>query len=216
MVRADIDYDVYTNEELLEMRQSEAVEGLNEAQQRFCECYVQCYNIKTSIVKAGYSANNTVLGYKLRKNRKCQRYIQWLKARILRRTMVTGTDIIEQWVKIAFADMSDFVDIFPNYIKLKPNDQIDGQLIKSIKSGRDGVSIELHDKLKALDNLAKYTADMPKDYKQILEERKVELLEQEFELKKRLCDDESNEQEDDGFIEALKKSAESVWETTEE
>lgn len=130
--------------------------------------------------------------------------------------MVTGTDIIEQWVKIAFADMSDFVDIFPNYIKLKPNDQIDGQLIKSIKSGRDGVSIELHDKLKALDNLAKYTADMPKDYKQILEERKVELLEQEFELKKRLYDDESNEQEDDGFIEALKKSAESVWETTEE
>ena len=73
--------------------------------------------------------------------------------------------------------MTDFVDIYPHSIKLKPANEVDGQLIKSIKSGRDGVSIELHDKMKALDCLARYCDDMPKDWKQKLEERKMELLE---------------------------------------
>lgn len=212
MEKAHIDYSVYTTEELLSMKMSEAIEGLNESQQRFCEYYIQNYNVKTSLAKAGYKNQWTNGGYKLLKNKKCQRYIQWLKARVLQKTLVRGSDLIEQWIKIAFADMTDFVNIFPSYIKLKTNDEVDGQLIKSIKSGRDGVSIELYDKMKALDSLAKYSADMPKDYKQILDERKQELLEQEFELKKKLYDLENKENETDGFIEALKESAKIIWE----
>lgn len=215
MVRSDIDYNAYTTKELLKMKYEKAIEGLNEKQQRFCEYYVQSYNVKMACIKAGYKTENSSIGYLLRSKENVQRYIQWLKARILRRTMVTGSDIIEQWIKIAFADMSDFVDIFPTYIKLKKNEEIDGQLVKSIKSGRDGVSIELHDKLKALDALAKYTADMPKDYKQILEERRMELLESELKLKKKYYDVSNEDSEDDGFIEALKQSATAVWENEE-
>lgn len=211
MVRANIKYDVYTTEELLKMGKDEATEGLNEKQQRFCEQYVMNYNIITSLRKAGYQDASSAQGYMIRKRPAAQRYIQWLKARILNETLVTGADIIDQWIKIAFADMTDFVDIHRNSITLKPAKDVDGQLIKSIKSGRDGVSIELHDKLKALDCLAKYSADMPKDYKQLLEERKQELLEQEFELKKRVYDLENKEGEDDGFIEALKASTQAIW-----
>ena len=57
---------------------------------------------------------------------------------------------------------------------------------------------------------------MPKDYKQIIEERKADLMQNEFELKKKMYDLDSKENEDDGFLEALSKTAESVWEDYEE
>lgn len=210
-----IAYNDYTEQELLEMKHKEAIKGLTESAQRFCEVYVKSKNIKTACFAAGYK-NVSAAGYGFRKNPKCQRYIQWLKVRIMKNCMVEAEDILEHYIRIAFADMTDFVEIYPNYIRLKPASQIDGQLIKSIKSGKDGISIELHDKLKALDFLAKYCADMPKDYKQILEERKMDVVEQEFELKKKMYDLENGTKEDDGFIEALSASAEKVWENTDE
>ena len=88
---------------------------------------------------------------------------------------------------------------------------IDGQLVKSIKTGRDGISIELHDKMRALEQLARYVDDMPSDWKQRIEERKMQLMEQEFELKKKTSELDNPDKEDDGFIEAIKASAESVW-----
>lgn len=215
MVRNVIEYNEYTSDELLKMKKSEAIEGLNESQQRFCEAFVGSYNIKSALLKAGYDGN-TSQGTSLLKKPRIKRYTQWLKVRILSNSFVAGADVIHQWIKIAFADMTDFVDIKPHGIVLKPSSQVDGQLIKSIKSGPQGVSIELHDKLKALDSLAKYIQDMPKDYKQIIEERKADLMQNEFELKKKMYDLDSKENENDGFLEALSKTAESVWEDYEE
>lgn len=212
MGRRAIDYDVYTTEELLNMSHEDAVEGLTEKQIKFCEVYVLNYNISIALQKAGYESETSGAAYRIRQKPGCKRYIQWLKARMLHDTLVTGADIINQWIKIAFADMTDFVDVNKFGIALKPVREMDGQLVKSIKSGRDGISIELYDKLKALDSLAKYTDDMPKDYKQRIEERKLELLEQEFELKKSIYDMENKAEEDDGFVEALKESAKVVWE----
>lgn len=215
MGRRAIDYDVYTTEELLEMSHEDAIEGLTEKQIKFCEVYVLNYNISIALRKAGYESETSGAAYRIRQKPGCKRYIQWLKARMLHDTLINGEDIINQWVKIAFADMTDFVDINKFGITLKPVREMDGQLVKSIKSGRDGVSIELYDKLKALDSLAKYTEDMPKDYKQKIEERKMELMEQEFELKKSIYDMENKIEKDDGFIEALKQSAKIVWEQNE-
>lgn len=215
MGRRAIDYDVYTTEELLEMSHEDAIEGLTEKQIKFCEVYVLNYNISIALRKAGYESETSGVAYRIRQKPGCKRYIQWLKARMLHDTLINGEDIINQWVKIAFADMTDFVDINKFGITLKPVREMDGQLVKSIKSGRDGVSIELYDKLKALDSLAKYTEDMPKDYKQKIEERKMELMEQEFELKKSIYDMENKIEKDDGFVEALKQSAKIVWEQNE-
>lgn len=215
MGRRAIDYDAYTIEELLEMSHEDAIEGLTEKQIKFCEVYVLNYNISIALRKAGYESETSGAAYRIRQKPGCKRYIQWLKARMLHDTLINGEDIINQWVKIAFADMTDFVDINKFGITLKPVREMDGQLVKSIKSGRDGVSIELYDKLKALDSLAKYTEDMPKDYKQKIEERKMELMEQEFELKKSIYDMENKIEKDDGFVEALKQSAKIVWEQNE-
>lgn len=214
MVRIPIEYNEYTQEELLKMPYKEAIKGLNEKTQKFCEYFVEGHNKRIAMMKAGFgeSAASCNYGYRLLKNKNIARYIQWLKARALNAHLINAMDLIDEWVRIAFADMSDFVEIHPTFIRLKPEDQIDGQLIKSIKSGRDGISIELYDKMKALDQLAKYCQDMPHEWKQKIEERRVELAEQEFALKKSMYDIQNNRTEDDGFMEALKKSAEVVWE----
>ena len=212
------DSDLYTDEELLKMTRKEAIEGLSEKAQRFCEFYIEDNNKKMAMLKAGYSSTlkgvdyGTMYAYKLLRDERVRRYIMWLKVRLLKENFLKASEIIDEWIRIAFADMTDFVDIYPNYIKLKPANSVDGQLIKSIKSGRDGISIELHDKMKALDNLAKYCKDMPKEWKQKLEERRQELLEQEFEFKKKAFSIENPVVEDDGFIEAIKQSAETIWE----
>ena len=210
--RLPINYNVYTEDELLKMSKVQATKNLNERQQRFCEYYVEGHNRRVAVIKAGYSANGNRAGQYLLHDENVMRYIQWLKARILKEHFLTAYDLIDEWVRIAFSDITDFVEIKPYTIRLKPADEIDGQLVKTIKTGRDGVSIELHDKMKALDNLARYIDDMPKDWKQKIEERKAELLEEEFELKKKQQEYENPQPEDDGFMEAIKESIESIWE----
>lgn len=202
----------HTEEELLVMKKDKAQEGLTEKQMRFCECYVEGHNRKMALIKAGYSTTAGNLPGSLLRLPKIRRYICWLKVRITQEHMITAMDVLDEWIRIAFSDITDFVEIKPFSIALKRNDEIDGQLVKSIKSGRDGVSIELHDKMRALDNLARYLEDLPIDFKQKLEQRRVELMEQEFELKKKMYEREVPELEDDGFIQAIKESAESVWE----
>lgn len=202
----------YTEEELLKMSKNEAQKDLSEKQMRFCECYVEGHNRKMAVIKAGYSSTANNLPSSLLKLQKVRRYICWLKVRITNEHMITAMDVLDEWIRIAFSDITDFVEINPYNIKLKKNEEIDGQLVKSIKSGRDGVSIELYDKMRALDNLARYLEDLPLDFKQKIENRKVELMEQEFELKKKLYEREVPEMEDDGFIQAIKEGAEKIWE----
>lgn len=207
----------YSEEELLAMPKAKAQAGLTEKQVKFCEIYVEGHNKKMAALKAGYRSTfvSSAAVVQLLRNEKVCRYINWLKARILKEHFINAADVLDEWIRIAFSDITDFVEINPHSIKLKKNEEIDGQLVKSIKSGREGVSIELHDKMKALDNLAKYIQDMPSDFKQKLEERKLELMEQEFEFKKKVYEQTMPVFEDDGFIEAIKESAQSVWESDE-
>lgn len=204
----------YTEEELLNMSHKQATKGLVEKRQRFCEYYVGSHNAKTAAIKAGYDPETAGrMAVLIKSNEQVRIYIAWLKVRILNKCMLKGEELIDMWTRVAFADMTDFVDIFPHSIRLKPSEQIDGQLVKSIKSGRDGVSIELYDKMKALDCLQKYADCMPKDYKQKLEERKLEIMEEELILKKQLAGTLGDDEKDDGFIEAIAKAANNVqWE----
>ena len=205
----------YTEEELLKMSKTKATINLTEKQIKFCEFYIEGHNRKTALIKAGYSPSSYDINYSYRllKKTEVKTYICWLKVRVMQEVMINAIDVIDEWIRIAFSDMTDFVNIKPHSISLKPAEEVDGQLIKAIKSGRDGISIELHDKMKALDNLAKYMEDMPKEWKQKLEERKTQLLEQEFEFKKQMAElDSDSEKQDDGFMEAIKNSAKSIWE----
>lgn len=211
-----LDYDVYTDEELLQMSKKEACKGLNEREQRFCEYYIHSYSLKSAVVKSGIAKDvEGELVIALKRDPNIKRYIQWLKAKVLNTSLIKANEILEQWAKIAFSDITDVVDIGRYSIRVKPGAEIDGQVVKSIKHGRDGLTVEMYDKLKALEQLAKYTADMPSDWRRGIEESRLELQQKEFELKKQLYDSEL-EKEDDGFIEALKQSTSVIYSDEDE
>lgn len=181
--------------------------NLTEQEELFCYHYLKTLNATTSAVKAGYSpAFCYQKGHILMKNSKIKEFLNHIKGIRNQELFIDPIRIIKEYMKIAFADMTDFVKFGPNGLTLKNSDKVDGQLITKLKEGREGISIELADKLKALDKLEKYLEVMPGDrWKKDIEERKLALLMAKMETG-------GEEEKDDGFLEALGNSAKEVWE----
>ena len=78
------------------------------------------------------------------------------------------------WAKIAFADMNDYVNVSGAGVMLKGSGQTDGQVITEIKEGKDGITIKMADKMKALDRLSSYFRVLPGDKAQ---EAKLKVIE---------------------------------------
>lgn len=205
-----------TEEELLEMTREEVTLDLNDKQVLFCEYFAHNHNAILSCKKAGYSHKAAaVQSWKLRQNTDIIRYLAWLKIRISKECHVNAMDVIDHYARIAFADITDFALISEKRVKLIDGEKIDGQLVKSVKQGRDGVSVELYDKLQALQKLERYFEIMPADWKQKIEEKKIELLERKVILEETKAGLGIDDDTDDGFIEALRESAEEVWDDEE-
>lgn len=206
-----------TEEELLNMTREEACLTLNEKQRLFCEYYVANHNAVLAAKKAGYSTKSAPsLSWKLRQNSDINRYIAWLKLRVSKETHVDALDIVDHYARIAFADITDFVKIKNGRIELIDEDKIDGQLIKSVKKGRDGIVVELYDKMTALQKLERYFDIMPADWRQKIEEKKLELMKEKLEIEKMKIGQVQEDNEDDGFFEALKGTVEEVWSEKDE
>lgn len=204
-----------TEEELMSLTRAEVTAHLNDKQIIFAEAYVRNFNVKLAAIKAGYCVNNLnsahQYGSKLRGKPEIARYIAWLKCGINSKSQISVMDIIDQYMRIAFADITDFVEVIGNTVKLKAGATIDGQLVAAVKRGKDGISYELHDKMKALAKLDQYFDVMPADWKQKVEERKVELLAQRVEIERIKAGQNTDDEQDDGFIAALKSTAEEIW-----
>ncbi|MEZ7173711.1 terminase small subunit [Sporosarcina sp. OR05] len=114
--------------------------------------------------------------------------------------MLSADVVLQQYIVIAFADITDFVvfgseevvamnelgepilddegekvTYLLNYVNLKNADEVDGSLITEVKQGKDGVSVKLLDKMKALDMLAKYTDLLSDSDKKRLQEEKLKM-----------------------------------------
>jgi len=103
-----------------------------------------------------------------------------------------------------------------NFVDIKPSAEIDGTLISEVKQGKDGVSIKLHDKMKALEKLELYLDLLPDKHKRKIEEEKLKLDQAKFDLDKKKTDDPDEDVEDDGFMDALAGKTEEVWNDTED
>ena len=122
-------------------------------------------------------------GYELLLNVVIKTEIQRLKQSRLNRELLDESDIFQKYMDIAFADVTDFVEfgqdeeyvIGPygvveikdsetgekkpltqkiNTVRFKESKDVDGTLISEIKNGRNGASIKLADRMRALDWLA--------------------------------------------------------------
>lgn len=151
---------------------------LSHQEKIFCLDYLKSYSIKNSAAKAGFTQSE---GLKLIKKKRIREGLKALQTKREEELYIQGINIIQMYMSIAFADITDYVDfgteevpmvdpygrvirdedgnvkmVTRNYLRLKDSKSIDGRIIQEVKQGRDGVSIKLFDKMAALDKLSKY------------------------------------------------------------
>ena len=182
--------------------------NLTEKQKLFCFFYVKSYNATQSAIKAGYTAKYpSEIGWQLLQIPKVRDEIQRLKNIKRRSIMISEDDIVERYMRIAFADMNDFADFgteeYPavdehghnmidgngsvktrkrDYLEFKDSNDVDGGLICEISLGRSGMKVKLEDRQKALRWLADYFCMNPMNQHKIAYDKAVLSL-RERELK---------------------------------
>ena len=124
-------------------------------------------------------------GSRMLKNVKVKAEIQRLKQDRLNREFLDEHDIFQKYMDIAFADITDYVEFGRekvqvmgafgpvevknpetgekepllkeiNTVRFRESSEVDGTLITEVKQGKDGASIKLADRMKALDWLAEH------------------------------------------------------------
>jgi len=178
---------------------------LTERQRLFCLYYIKSFNGTMSATKAGYAADSAhVTASQLLRNPKVSTEIKRLKGQLQEGVFVDAMDVLDRYIKIAFADMNDFIEFgqeevsvmgmfgpveiedpvthekkpltkIVNVLKFKESSTLDGGLICQIKQGKDGASIKLEDRQKALDKLALYFDLFPDKFQRRIEEEKLKL-----------------------------------------
>jgi phage terminase small subunit len=179
----------------------ELSETLTEKQKLFCLYYIKNFNASMAAVKAGYSENSAgEQGYQLLQKTSIREEINRLKELRKRSIMINEDDIVERYMQIAFADLTDFVefgqDFVPvtikdkalrdkdgniifkgiNSIRLKDSNVVDGGLICEVSTSRQGTKIKLEDRQKALDWLANYFGMNPEHkYRMEYDSKKLQI-----------------------------------------
>lgn len=134
--------------------------------------------------KVDYSTAASI-GYRLLGNAGVREEIARLKQNRLNRELLDEHDIFQKYMDIAFSDITDFVEFgrenvqvmgafgpievedpdtgekVPlmkeiNSVRFREAEKVDGTLITEVKQGKDGASIKLADRMKALDWLANH------------------------------------------------------------
>lgn len=160
--------------------------GLSEKEETFCYHYFKCKNATQAALRAGYPSTWAYnAAYLLLNKPKIQRFLKDIQSHACEELFVDTLDIIRMWAKIAFADMNDYVSVSGAGVMLKGSNQTDGQVITEIKEGKDGITIKMADKMKALDRLSSYFKVLPGDKAQ---DAKLRILE-----KASRSDDEDDE-----------------------
>lgn len=158
-------------------------------------------------------------GYKLLKKAEIKKEIETLKQNRINRELLSEADIFQKYMDIAFSDITDFLTFgqmevpvmgafgpitvedkdtgekipvtkVVNVVQFRESHEVDGTLISEVKQGRDGASIKLADRMKALDWLADHM-----DFATPEQKAKVRKLEAETE---RIQRSGAPENEDDG------------------
>lgn len=162
-------------------RQAET-SGLTEKQELFAIYFSNSGNATASYQKAYGCSHETAMasGSRMLRNVKVREEIERLKKEKYEAAMFDERDIFQWHLDIATASITDFVlfgrekvpVIGPfgpikdketgepvtkevNYVKFRGSDEVDGRVVKKVKMGKDGASIELYDAAKSMEWLEK-------------------------------------------------------------
>lgn len=144
---------------------------LTEQQKMFCLYYLQSFDA-TKAYRLAYGVKYDTAnahGYKMLSNVVVKKELTRLKAELQQDVHINTKDLIADLAKQAKADINDFVeygqeiatdddgnDYIRSYMRFKDMDEVDGTMIDNIKLGRDGVSVQLPNKQKAIELLLKH------------------------------------------------------------
>lgn len=181
----------------------------------------------------GCSYNTAMVeGCNLLRNPKIKEEIDKLKQVKLNQAMLEPSDIFQKYMDIAFADITDYLEFrqeevqvmgafgplfikdedtgeetpitkIVNVVKFKDSNNVDGSILAEVKQGRDGASIKLNDRMKALEWLTEHM-------NMATEEQKLKFQKFKLDIAK-LENPEEEPTESDGFIEALQGKVDEVW-----
>lgn len=205
---------------------------LTEKQRLFCMYYIRSFNATKSYQKA-YQCNYQMAcghGHELLKNVEIKNEIMRLKQARINREFLSEHDIFQKYMDIAFSDITDYLQFgteeipvigafgvlkdketgepitkVVNVVHFKPSAEVDGTIISEVKQGKDGASIKLADRMKALDWLAAHM-DLA------TAEQKAKIAQINAQTERLKQDNEQEELADDGFLQALEGNAAADWE----
>ena len=123
---------------------------LTDKQQFFCIYYIRCFKATKAYQKAYECdyATAVVAGPRLLGNVRIKEEIFQLKQERLNREFLSESDIFQKYMDIAFADMTDFVDIHGGFVSVRQ--EIDGSIVSEVSNTQSGIKIKLADRMKAL------------------------------------------------------------------
>ena len=167
---------------------------LTDKQRLFCLYQIKYFNATKAYQKAygcDYITAN-VNGSRLLVKASIQEEIKRLKQAKLNQATLEPGDIFQKYMDIAFSDVTDYlafgrkeivvdtdedgneVTAEINYVDFKDSNQVDGTLISEVKQGKDGVSIKLADRMKALQWIADHMDLATEEQKARIEKLKVD------------------------------------------
>lgn len=215
---------------------------LTDKQRLFCVLYARCFNATKAYQKAYGCTYETAManGSETLRKAKVQNEIRRLKQDRLNRELLSEDDIFQKYMDIAFADLTDYVEFGTaeepvmsihgpvkvedpktgkkkqltqtvNVVHFKKSSEVDGTILSEVKHGKNGSSIKLADRMKALQWLSDHMEIATAEQK-----ARLNLMKAQAELvRMKLQTDDSDQFEDDGFLEALKGTAVEDWKNEE-
>lgn len=153
--------------------------SLSPKQKRLCQEYVKDLNKTAAAKRAGYSPRTSAeIARQVLKLPEAEEYVKELMQNVGDQLGITQKRVVEEYMKLAFADMSDYLDIrvervdtgkidkegkpitmVRQSIILKNLDEMPEEKLSAISEvaeTQSGIRIKLHDKKGALDSLARH------------------------------------------------------------
>lgn len=200
---------------------------LNDKQKLFCLYYIKYYNATKAYQKAyccGYETANAN-GSRLLVNASVKKEIDRLKAERQHGIFLDGMAVLQKYIDIAFSDITDFIQFGKKYVPdrnlltgelvldddgepvmrtydfvdIVNSSDVDGSMITEVKQGKEGISIKLADKMKALEMLTKYLDLVPDAFKRRIEEERLDLSKKKYELEQRIVELREREEKTKGW-----------------
>ncbi|MFS0776247.1 terminase small subunit [Neobacillus sp. 3P2-tot-E-2] len=190
-------------------------DDLNDKQKMFCLYYIKYFNATKAYKKAYQCTLQTAdtNGPRLLGNARVKQEIERLRAERQQGLFLDTKAILQKYIDIAFADITDFVEFGReevtddlgnpyevNRVRFKESVDVDGTIVTEVKQGKDGVSVKLADKMKALEFLSKYTDLLSDNDRKRLQDEKLKADTEFVQERTKLL---KGAQKDTGLLESL-------------